>query len=78
MKLNANVYPKLKKAFDHVRGFHPQINTVVFDAESRWYYFGNSIDDHPEFSQAVDIGILEDAQSEIGNKIGFPCLVQYS
>lgn len=78
MNNNIEKFPKLKAAFEHVRSFHPSVTTVVFDAESRWRYFGDSIHDIPTFgNKTIDVSILEDAQREVDDSVGFPCLFYY-
>lgn len=56
----------VRKALEHVRAFHPEVDRVVFWADGRWAYM---TDEHevPKFDKRVDTGVLEDAGNAVGN-----------
>ncbi len=56
----------VRKALEHVRVFHPEVDRVVFWADGRWAYMtdGHEV---PKFDKRVDTGVLEDAGNAVGN-----------
>jgi len=59
--------PEITAAFEHIRKFYPEITAVSYDRDSRWI-FTDSHGDAPEFSEFVDVGILEDAAASIAGR----------
>lgn len=51
-------------AFKEVRRFHPDVVEVVFDRDTRWHY-RTAQGRAPKFDDAIDVGVLEDAQSSV-------------
>lgn len=60
----------VRKALDHVRDFHPEVNHVVFTSEGRWLYM-NEIGYTPVFGKQIDTSILESAADAVD---GFPAV----
>ena len=60
----------LQKAIDHVRGFFPDLELVVFNAEGQWQYFGENFTAFV-FDDRISLDILEDAVNSI---VTFPCV----
>lgn len=74
--MNSKYYPQIHKALLHINQFYPEVNTVAFGIDTRWRYAGDDINDAVSFgeNELVDVSILEDAQAEAGNTVGFPCV----
>lgn len=52
---------KVLKALNHVRQYHPEVDTVLFLKDETWVYM-NSEDRHiPSFVDETDASILEEA-----------------
>ncbi len=58
--------PLVRKAMDHVRTFHPDVDRVVFWNDGRWAYM-NDGHEIRQFDIRIDQGILEDAGDEVAN-----------
>lgn len=66
---------KVKKALNHVRKHYPGVCLVVFNSDGRWQYM-DEVFWAPQFNKEIDVGILEDAQSEVDNTVGFPAVFE--
>lgn len=51
---------EIKKAFEHIREFHPDVTHVVFDKNGQWMYFAENFRT-PTFNHEIDVNILNDA-----------------
>jgi hypothetical protein len=53
-----------RKALDHVRLFHPEVDRVTFWDDGRWSFMtdGHEV---PKFDGRVDVGLLEDASDSL-------------
>jgi hypothetical protein len=63
--------PLVYKALQHVRSHYPNVCRVDYDTDGRWE-FSDGKGDAPEFSEKIDIGLLEDAADEVYNTGSFP------
>ena len=72
----SQVIPKLvQQALNHVRYFHPDIDMVVYTADTRWHFMSEG-GLHPTFDPDIDVSILEKAQNFVGNNFGLPAVFQ--
>ena len=62
---------KVLAALLHVRQFHPKVIAVVYLPDTRWRFVDED-GEAPTFGDNIDVGILEDAQNEVDNTLGFP------
>lgn len=54
----------IKKAFNHVKKFHPTVSIVVFDKDGRWQYMDENFVGFV-FDDKIDVGILEGALDSV-------------
>jgi hypothetical protein len=50
----------VKKAFNHVKSFHPEVTMVVFNKYGQWQFMDDNFD-APTFNEKIDMSLLEDA-----------------
>ena len=66
--------PKIRAAFQHVRGEHPEVTHVVFFENGKWLYLSED-SDIPIFEN-IDVSALEDAITEAEETLRLPCVVK--
>lgn len=56
---------KVLVALDHVRGFYPEVTTVIFNKQGRWQYVDDDFDAPGFFAHSIDFNILQDAVDSV-------------
>lgn len=68
------ITPEIKRAFQHVQEFHPQVCILIFTTDIRWRYLDIEFN-APVFGEEIDTSILEEA---IDTWNVFPAIFEYS
>lgn len=66
-ELNNLITPELKKAFDHVKTFFPDLSIVVIDIFGKWNYMDADFKAFDFSSVDIDVSILEKGADSIQN-----------
>ena len=49
------------EALEHVKQYHPEVDTVLFLKDGRWLYLDSENEYFPSFADEIDASILEKA-----------------